>query len=159
MLQSSYILKMFFSLEGIKFENIFGAGIFGFFFYRQWNLYTKLNKKCYLFILHNSYQVSKLKLRSNLHVILLFHRSLMISLKFIAMRSDDDLTQTFLLSIFYYKSCTASVAIVLDITWFECKPKPMEQAGISGGILSNIGFVIYIYIISISWTVLKITPW
>lgn len=117
---------------------------FGFFFTVN-EIYTQNKKKCYLFILHNSYQVSKLKRRSNLHVILLFHRSLMISLKFIAMRSDDDLTQTFLLSIFYYKSCTASVAIVFDITWFECKPKPMEQAGISGGILSNIGFVIYIY--------------
>lgn len=123
-------------------------------------IYTQYKKKWYLFILHNSYQVSKLKRRSNLHVILLFHRSLMISLKFIAMRSDDDLTQTFLLSIFYYKSCTASVAIVLDITWFECKPNQLEQAAIFGGILSNIRLVDYIiqYYVSMSWTVLKITP-
>uniref|UniRef100_K1PGS1 Uncharacterized protein n=1 Tax=Magallana gigas TaxID=29159 RepID=K1PGS1_MAGGI len=41
----------------------------------------------------------------------------MISLKFIAMRFDDDPTQTkyqVLLSNCYYKPCTASVAIVLD---------------------------------------------
>ncbi|XP_052692766.1 protein PIF-like isoform X1 [Crassostrea angulata] len=45
------------------------------------------------------------------------YRSLMIYLKFIAMRSDDDPTQTkyqVLLSNCYYKSCSASVAIVLD---------------------------------------------
>lgn len=144
-------------MEGIKFEHIFGAGKFGvFFFFTVNEIYTQNKKKWYLFILHNSYQVSKLKHRSNLHVILLFHRSLIISLKFIAMRSDDDLTQAVLLSNCFYNSCTASLAIVLDITWFECKAKPLEQAAIFGGILSNMRMVNYIT--SMSWTVLKITP-
>lgn len=109
-------INFFFILEEIKLGNIFEAWTFGF-FYCQWNLSTNLKKLSSVYCVHNACHVSKQKCRSNLQFIILFHRSLMISLRFIAMPSNDNLTLTkyrVFLSNWYYKSCTASVAIVLD---------------------------------------------
>ena len=72
---------------------------------------------CYEKIVYKVYHSGSLKHLLNAHFHFFSSRSLRISLKFLALQSEDPDTQTkyqALLSNCYYKSCSASVAIVLD---------------------------------------------